>query len=62
MKATVNEDCIGCGMCAGFADGVFDVLDDGVAHCIVDEIPADMQEAAQEACDQCPVEAIEIED
>ena len=31
MKATVNEDCIGCGLCEGTCPDVFSISDDGVA-------------------------------
>lgn len=61
MKATVSEDCIGCGMCAGMAPDVFEVGDDGQAHAIVDEVPADSEGSAREAAESCPVSAIAIE-
>ncbi|MCC6102405.1 MAG: ferredoxin [Atopobiaceae bacterium] len=61
MKATVNEDCIGCGMCEGTCPDVFEVGDDGQAHAIVDEVPEDAEDSAQEAADNCPVSAIEID-
>ena len=32
MNATVNENCIGCGLCAGTCPEVFRMGDDGVAH------------------------------
>ena len=56
MKATVNEDCIGCGMCEGTCPDVFAINDDGVAEATVDA-----EDAAQEAADNCPVSAIEVE-
>ena len=49
MKATVNEDCIGCGMCEGTCPDVFAINDDGVAEATVEEVPADAEDAAQEA-------------
>ncbi len=61
MKVTVNEECIGCGLCESTAADVFAVNDDGVAEVIVDEVPADMEDDVQEAADSCPVSAIEVE-
>ena len=61
MKATVNEDCIGCGMCEGTCPEVFAIGDEGVAENIVEEVPEDAEDSAQEAADNCPVSAIEVE-
>ena len=59
MKATVNENCIGCGLCNGTCPEVFSMGDDGLVH--GGEIPAGMEQDAQEARDGCPVSAISIE-
>ena len=61
MKVTVNEECIGCGLCESTAADVFSINDDGVAEATVDEVPADMEDDVQEAADSCPVNAIEVE-
>ncbi len=59
-KFTVNKDqCIGCGACTAIAPEVFAMADDGLAENILGEVPADLVDAAQEACDSCPVQAIE---
>ena len=49
MNATVNENCIGCGLCAGTCPEVFHMGDDGLAH--GSGIPEGQLEAAQEARD-----------
>ena len=61
MKVKVNSDkCIGCGNCVALSESnVFDFNDDGLAHCILDEIPEDLQEVAKDAIEQCPTSAIE---
>lgn len=59
MKAFVNDSCIGCGLCEGTCPAVFHMNDNGVAEAI-GEVPADQEDAAREACDGCPVAAIEL--
>lgn len=60
MRATVNENCIGCGLCAGTCPEVFSMGDDGFAH--GGEFGAELLDPAQEARDGCPVSAISIEE
>ncbi|MCI8480735.1 MAG: ferredoxin [Oscillibacter sp.] len=60
MNATVNENCIGCGLCAGTCPAVFTMGDDGLAH--GGEVPPEMLDIAQEARDGCPTSAISIEE
>ena len=61
MKATVNDDCTLCGLCEDACPEVF-TMGDEKADVIVDEIPESALEAAQEAAESCPAEAITIED
>ena len=61
MKATVNEDCIGCGLCESTCDAVFTISDEGVAVAIEEDVPEEAEDAAQEACDNCPVGTITVE-
>ncbi len=60
MKAKVNENCIGCGSCVAITESkIFDFNDEGLASCIVEEI--EDKELAEEAANNCPTGAIEIE-
>lgn len=62
MKATIDQElCIGCGLCPTIAPEVFEMKDDGKAHEIVDEVPADQENEAQESADSCPTNAIHVE-
>ena len=63
MKAKVDQNkCIGCGNCVALTESqVFDFNDDGLAHCILEEIPSELQETTKEAITQCPTEAISEE-
>lgn len=61
MKAKVIADqCIGDGICADTCPQVFEMGDDGLAHVIVDEVPADAEDSAKDATAACPTEAIEL--
>lgn len=61
MKANVKQDkCIGCGNCVALTESqVFDFNDEGLAECILEEIPNNLEEITNEAIEQCPTEAIE---
>ena len=59
MKYRVNEECIGCGLCAGTCPEVFSMNDDGVAVAVETEVPSETLDGAAEAKDGCPVGAIE---
>ena len=62
MRVTVDDDaCIGCGLCAEECPEVFEMNDDK-ARVKVDEVPEDFTESCKEAAENCPVEAIQMED
>lgn len=62
MKAKVNKDtCIGCGVCEATCPDVFHMNDENIAEAIEGDIPDQNQSDAEEAKDQCPTGAIEIE-
>lgn len=66
MKIRVNEDlCIGCGMCAGLCQDVFEINEEtGRSTVIMNEITDEVKEEVLDAMDGCPTSAIEevIED
>ena len=61
MKATVDECCVACEKCCEMCPEVFEMGDD-YAEVIVDEVPPEYEEAVREAAEECPVEAIIIEE
>lgn len=63
MKICVDYDkCTGHGVCEGLDEDVFEVGDDGVVH-LLDEYPGEDKRALmQDAVDQCPTQALSIQD
>ena len=62
MKAKVDQDsCTGCGLCSDTCPEVFQVEDD-IAKVIVEKVPDSAVATCREAADDCPVEAISLEE
>ena len=60
MIVTIEDTCTACGLCVDTCPEVFDMGDE-MAIVIVEEVPKEYEEAAQQAADECPVEAIIVE-
>ncbi len=60
MKISINEDCTACGLCVDLCPDVYQMGDE-FAEVIANPIPADFETLAQQAADECPVEAIIVE-
>ncbi len=60
MKVSIEDTCTACGLCVDACPEVFE-MGDTVAEVTVDEVPAEYEDAAQQAADECPVEAIVVE-
>lgn len=62
MKARVDpEKCILCGLCADTCPDLFE-LGERSSRVKLDPVPPDREACAQTAADNCPGEAIELED
>jgi ferredoxin len=61
MKAVVDPDlCIGCGLCEETCPEVFRLGEDGIAHVIDEDPPAETYADIQEAAEICPTAAITV--
>ncbi|OHB65995.1 MAG: 4Fe-4S ferredoxin [Planctomycetes bacterium RBG_13_62_9] len=59
MKVRVEDTCTACGLCCDTCPEVFEMGDER-ATVIVDVVPPEYEESAQQAADECPVEAIVV--
>ncbi|MFZ9023144.1 MAG: ferredoxin [Anaerohalosphaeraceae bacterium] len=57
MKVRIEDSCTACGLCVDTCPDVFEMGDE-IAEVIVDNVPPELEETAQQAVDECPVEAI----
>lgn len=63
MKVKVDEDlCLGCGICEGLAPDVFSLANEPFAEVLVDVVPAEMEDDVRQSAEECPEEAIIIEE
>ena len=62
MKVKVDADlCTGCELCVDTCPDVFEMKDD-VSQAKVEDVPENLEDEVREATEDCPVEAIIIEE
>ena len=60
MKVRIEDSCTACGLCVDTCPEVFEMGDE-IAEVIVDNVSPELEETAQQAADECPVEAIIVD-
>jgi ferredoxin len=60
MKVVIEDTCTSCGLCVDTCPDIFEMGAD-IAEVLLDEVPPDLEDAVQQAADECPVEAIIVE-
>jgi ferredoxin len=59
MRVRVDPDqCEANAVCMGIEPRVFQVDDEDKLHILVDEVPAEMEDAVRRAVDSCPKRAL----
>lgn len=59
MKVQIRDICTACGFCCDTCPEVFEMGDE-MATVIVDEVPPQYEDAAEQAAAECPVGAIVV--
>jgi len=60
MKVSIEDTCTACGLCCDTCPEVFEMSSDK-AEVKIEDVPAEHEDAVQQAADECPVEAIVVE-
>lgn len=63
MKIVVDRTkCSSIGLCEATAPDIFEIGADGALNILMDEIPADRRADLESACENCPTQALSIEE
>ena len=63
MKIIVDRNkCSSIGLCEATASDIFEIGPDGALHILIDEVPEDRRTALEQACENCPTQALSIQD
>lgn len=63
MRIVVDRTkCSSIGLCEATAPEIFEIGPDGALIILMDEIPEDRRVEVEQACENCPTQALSIED
>ena len=63
MKVVVDRTkCSSIGLCEAVAPDVFEIGADGALHILIDDVPDSRREELEQACENCPTQALSIEE
>jgi ferredoxin len=60
MRVRIEDTCTACALCVDTCPEVFEMGDE-IAQVTSEDVPAEHEEAVQQAADECPSESIIIE-
>ena len=60
MKVRIEDTCTACALCVDACPDVFEMGEE-IARVTAEGVPAEHEEAVQQAADECPAEAIIVE-
>lgn len=63
MRVVVDRTkCSSIGLCEATAPDIFEIGADGALNILMDDVPADRRIDLEQACENCPTQALSIED
>lgn len=63
MKVVVDRSkCSSIGLCEAVAPDIFAIGPDGALNILIEDISADRRREVEQACENCPTQALSIED
>ena len=63
MRIVVDRDrCSSIGLCEATAPDIFQIGPDGALTILIEDVSADRRTDLEQACENCPTQALSIED
>jgi ferredoxin len=63
MRIVVDKSkCSSIGLCEATADDIFQIGPDGALHILIEDISEDRRIDLEQACENCPTQALSIAD